>query len=399
MDGHDAIPIRALLVDDDPFLLELLSAYLQERGYSVAHAADGRAALDILEAGHDFNLVVTDRQMPHMDGLALCRAIRRLPGPYVYCVMLTATGDEDSLVLAMEAGMDDFIAKPLQFAELGARLRAAERVLALEAGLAARNGELQEAYGHLSRELELARTLQRSQLPPPAAFGAARFHWYFESSSFVGGDVFDYFEVDDAHVAFHLVDVSGHGAAAAMMAFNAQHQLAGVTQQAAAGALRSGESLGAVVTAVVGEFNRRVMQMKETSHYLTLLFGIIDRHSGRGAFVQAGHPPPLVAAPASGFEPLGEGGLPVGILAEPGFEARTFSLSPGSRMVLYSDGVTDSRNAQGEAFGADRLRRLVDGQRRAGLAALCDTVQQAMRAWRPEAAPEDDITFVALEFA
>jgi sigma-B regulation protein RsbU (phosphoserine phosphatase) len=163
-----ASPIRALVVDDDPVLLRLITHFLQRRGYAVEHREDGVAALERVRAG-GINLVVTDRNMPLMDGLELCRAMRALnASTYVYCIMLTASNEPQSLVVAMEAGVDDFIAKPLNLAELGARLRAAERVLTLEAGLARRNAQLADAYGQLQRELELARTLQVGQLPPPA---------------------------------------------------------------------------------------------------------------------------------------------------------------------------------------------------------------------------------------
>ncbi|HEY1231276.1 MAG TPA: response regulator, partial [Ramlibacter sp.] len=197
-------PVRALLVDDDPLLLALLSAFLASRGYTVAEAADGEQALQQLAQG-GFNLVVTDRHMPRMDGLDLCRAIRaRGDRNYVYCIMLTASGDEQALQVAMEAGVDDFLAKPLRPADLGARLRAAERVLALEAGLAARNQELSQAYAQLSRDLDLARALQRGQLPPPQAFGSLRFEGWFEASSYVGGDLYDYFALGDRLLAFYL---------------------------------------------------------------------------------------------------------------------------------------------------------------------------------------------------
>jgi sigma-B regulation protein RsbU (phosphoserine phosphatase) len=390
-------PIRALLVDDDPMITMLLGAFLEGLGYTSESVSDGQQALARLASG-GFNLVITDREMPNMDGLDLCRAVRALPGEsYVYLIMLTSVGAEESLVAAMEAGVDDFLAKPMRPAELGARLRAAERVLALEAGLANRNRKLADAYGQLSRELELARSLQIGQLPAPASFGSWRFDWMFEASSYVGGDIFDYFCLDHRHLGFYLADVSGHGVAAAMMAFNAQHQLLAASQHVAASMLRDNGDLAATAVAAVTEYNRRFLQMKETSLYLTMVYGLIDMETRTAALVQAGHPAALVATGADGrYVPLGEGGLPVGILADPGYEAHTVTLPVGSRLVLYSDGITDCVSPQGETFGEQRLQELLAAQRGVPLGLSCGAVRRALREWRGGVF-EDDVTLLALE--
>ena len=395
----DAPPaIRALVVDDDPLLAGLLTAFLEARGYHVEHCEDGEAALQRLRAG-GFNLVVTDRMMPRMDGLALCRAIRALAGPaYVYCIMLTASGERASLMAAMEAGVDDFVAKPLSLPELGARLHAAERVLGLEAGLARRNAQLADAYGQLRRELELARTLQVGRLPAPARFGRYAFSWRFEACGYVGGDTFDYFALGERHVCFYLADVSGHGVAAAMMAFHAQLQMRASSQQMAAALTRANADLGATAVAVVSEANRRFLAMGDSSLYLTMLFGLLDVETGEAALVQAGHPPALYAAPgARDYRTVGEGGVPIGILAAPGYEAVAVRLGPGARLVLHSDGLTDCRNAADESFGSDRMQALLADASRQPLAQAGEQLHAAVRAWGGGRPLDDDLALLALE--
>src|SRR5262245_19876920 len=123
---------KILIVDDDDIAIELLRNALERVGHEVITAPNGEAALDILRQD-DIRLVITDWEMPVMDGIDLCRAIRsRDYGGYVYVILLTSHGSTGEIVEGMSAGADDFIVKPFNHAELMARVRAGERVLSLE---------------------------------------------------------------------------------------------------------------------------------------------------------------------------------------------------------------------------------------------------------------------------
>jgi len=124
--------MQVLIADDDPVARELLRSALEETGYEVVVATDGRQAIDILMRG-SCRLVVSDWEMPEMDGIELCRAIRSGElGRYVYTILLTCRDGTDNVVAGLSAGADDFLSKPFEPAELGVRLRAGERILSLE---------------------------------------------------------------------------------------------------------------------------------------------------------------------------------------------------------------------------------------------------------------------------
>jgi two-component system cell cycle response regulator len=137
-----------LIVDDDPSMLRLLERFLSMDGYEVLKARNGAEALCIL---HDKGpqIVITDWEMPEMDGLELCRTIRssELVG-FIYTVILTAHADK--IVEAFEAGADDFLSKPPRRGELLARLKAATRIIRLEADLARQNREIHKVNAELS---------------------------------------------------------------------------------------------------------------------------------------------------------------------------------------------------------------------------------------------------------
>ena len=124
--------MKILIVDDDDIALEILRSSLEAAGYEVESANDGERALERLGHG-DIRLVISDWEMPGMDGLALCRAVRKqVASGYVYIILLTSHGSAQEIVEGMSAGADDFMVKPFHQAELAARIRAGERVLSLE---------------------------------------------------------------------------------------------------------------------------------------------------------------------------------------------------------------------------------------------------------------------------
>src|SRR6185369_6601900 len=116
--------IRILLIDDDVRLFELLKSYLDQNGFTVTVAPDGRKGLAALEAG-TFDAVLLDIMMPGMDGIEVCKRVRAKSN--IPIVMLTAKGDETDRVVGLELGADDYVAKPFSPRELLARLRAVLR--------------------------------------------------------------------------------------------------------------------------------------------------------------------------------------------------------------------------------------------------------------------------------
>jgi PleD family two-component response regulator len=124
--------LKVLLVDDDPAMLRLLAKWLEAEGYQVLRAGDGRMAAELIEAERP-RLLVTDWEMPNLDGLELCRWVRSQNfGHYIYTVFLTVRSDSTDMLKGLEAGADDFLKKPVDRNELLARIRAGSRVMELE---------------------------------------------------------------------------------------------------------------------------------------------------------------------------------------------------------------------------------------------------------------------------
>lgn len=147
--------MKVLVADDDSVSRKLLQSYLQKWGCEVSVARDGAEAWSCFER-EEFSLVITDWVMPELDGVELVRRIRSVPRPgYVYVILLTAKGEKEDLVEAMEAGADDFLTKPFDRDELRVRLRAGERIAGLEQQLrAARGASPPEADRRIAEVIE-----------------------------------------------------------------------------------------------------------------------------------------------------------------------------------------------------------------------------------------------------
>lgn len=134
-------PWRILLVDDEPTQRLIMARLLKRAGYEVETAGDGREALAKVEAG-DFQLMITDWEMPEMDGIALCSAVRALQNKaYVYIILLTARDAIEHVVTGLQAGADDYLTKPVIEPELMARLNTGKRIVTLERSLRMANDE------------------------------------------------------------------------------------------------------------------------------------------------------------------------------------------------------------------------------------------------------------------
>lgn len=389
-----------LVVDDAPVWRRLLAGLLTQWGYCVYEAQDGEAALSLL-AAHPINLVLSDWEMPVMDGVTLCRAIReQFHDRYIYLILLTARDSVDDLRVGFAAGADDFLRKPMNQIELQARMHAGGRVLQLEMTLAARNARLSDALKQIESDLQAAARLQNSMLPPHALRHRSwEADWLFLPSAWVSGDVFNFFALDDRTVAFYSVDVSGHGVSAAMMSVAVARQfMHGRTVERF---LFDGDAARAPGDVVHILNQRFCAESDDVLSYFTLVYGVIDCASGAGRLCQAGHPTPFIVNREGALREVGLGGPPVGLFSDLSWEDTAFELYQGERLFLYSDGISECESASGEMFGAERLKQYMAAQTGQALPALFAAFAQRLEAWQASEEMDrvvaDDISLLVIQ--
>lgn len=358
-----------LIVDDSRLQRRILSVSLTRWGYTVKEAENGAQALELCaEEMPDF--VVSDWVMPEMDGLDLCRAFRELQAEtYGYFILLTSKSERSEITKGYEAGADDFLTKPIDSGELRARLNAGERIIEMQRQMGRKNAlisetltELQQAYAVIDQDLIRARNVQQALVPVrSASFGPAEVALLLEPSGHVGGDLVGMFNLRDERLAFYCIDVSGHGVSSALMTTRMGGYLNDKysDQNIVVHTGPDGRQAFLPPQDVAYSLNQRLSSDDAAQEYLTMAYGDLDLKSGRLMLIQAGHPPPLILRRKGGFEFIGEGGMPIGLVAGADYAQIETVLHPGDRVLFYSDGFTEACAPDGAMLEEEGLVRLV----------------------------------------
>ena len=182
-----------------------------------------------------------------------------------------------------------------------------------------------------------------------------------------------------------LADVSGKGVSSALLASLLQGAFLAVSHSDTALHKR------------IERINTFLNERTEGEKYATVFYCLVER-DGALHYVNAGHCPPLIVRPDGGLESLAATGMPVGLFEPAEFEVKEIALHAGDKIVIYSDGVTEAQNLQGEFFSRHRLRQAIAGHRAESCQALHDAVTAAVAAFTESAPQADDITLVVIEY-
>ena len=260
------------------------------------------------------------------------------------------------------------------------------------------NEELEAANQKLKGDLDAAALVQESFLPGgmPEIAGVRFASWYRPCTE-LAGDMFNAFSLDDQCVGLYILDVSGHGVAAALLSVALSRLLSFGQPLTEAKSGKSGEHALKRPAEVVEALNRRFPLNPRTFQYFTIICGVLELGSRRFRYVSGGHCHPVHVPRDGAPRVIVSGGLPVGLFPDSAYQEQVLDLQVGDRLYFYTDGVTEAENSFGQDFGLKRLLETFDSARsgtlEASLAALMDQVQ----GWHGSSSFADDLTVLALE--
>ncbi|HET7731879.1 MAG TPA: SpoIIE family protein phosphatase [Usitatibacter sp.] len=383
---------RLLVVDDNEDNRYTLLRRLGREGYAdVLTAATGREALEIMRRER-VDLALLDIMMPDMNGYQVLEhlkadtELRNLP-----VIMISAVEELESVVRCIELGAEDYLAKPFNATLLRARVGASLEKKRLRDAVRA-------SLRRLEQELEAARDLQLSMLPPRfpqwTAERPVHLHAAMEPAREVGGDLYDMFWMDDGRLCFMVGDVSGKGAAAAMFMARMRSLVRMSVSLWQRFAPRT-----ATPSAVARAVNGELFEENTGRMFVTLFLGFLDPYNGRLAYANAGHPPPFMMPRREALRRVvAQPEPPLGVRRDMAYSERTLDLAPGDALFIFSDGVTDAADVGEALFGEARLEQVLEDSRDGSVEDMVGAVRAAVDAFSGEAGRSDDVTMLALRW-
>ncbi len=376
-----ADPYKILVVDDEPdlepLMLQRMRRNIRAGRYTFVFAQNGVEALDKLRQDEDIDMVLSDINMPQMDGLTLLEQIPKVD-PNIRSVIISAYGDMKNIRTAMNRGAFDFVTKPVDFKDLRITIdRTLRHLEEWRAALRAR-----DQLVSLQKELDVASKMQQSILPTRFPTDPTyQVFGHMVPARNVGGDFFDVLRLENGWVGLAVADVSDKGVPAALFMMSSRTLLKG----AAIGMEAPGD--------VLREVNDLLCEDNETAMFVTLLYAVYDPATGVLTYANGGHNTPLIvhADGSSELLPL-TGGIALGVMSDLPYRQHTVTLAPGDTAILYTDGITEAMNSEREEFGIERLQEIFAAAPPQDCQEATMAAFEAVSAFAGDTAQSDDIT-------
>jgi sigma-B regulation protein RsbU (phosphoserine phosphatase) len=374
-----------LVADDDASNREMLARRLQRQGYQVSLASSGLEVLRLVRAQR-FDLVLLDLIMPGLDGYQVLTRMKSDPAlADIPVIILSSLDQENSVARCIEAGAEDYVAKPFNSVFLRARLGACLERKRLRDQERQTFEALKRSQKILCDELAEAAAYVRSLLPPPLENGPVRVAWRFLPSTQLGGDAFGYHWLDERRFAFFVLDVCGHGVGAALLSVSVMNVLRN----------RSVPNVDfADPAAVLAALNLAFPMERQNNMFFTLWYGVVSTDTRDLNYACGGHPPAIVLDPALPSPVLLRApGAIIGGFPEARYEIGKHRLAPGSRLYVFSDGVYELARAGGATV---QLEEFVAELGKPAAASKLDDIMAWGSAVRAGAGFEDDVSILEL---
>jgi CheY-like chemotaxis protein len=373
-------PLTILIAEDSAADRMLLSTIVRRQGHEVLTAANGSEAVEAFRQQRP-QLVLMDAMMPVMDGFEAARQIKVLAGEtLVPIIFLTSLTESEALARCLEAGGDDFLAKPYNQVILAAKIKAMDRLRRLQATVLQQRDQIARHHDYLMNEQRVAKAVF-DKVAHSGCLNAPNIRYLQSPYALFNGDLLlaAFTPAGDMHVL--LGDFTGHGLPAAVGAMPLAEVFYGMTAK------------GYGLSETLREMNAKLKRILPVDMFCcaTLLCLSFQRRSVE--VWNGGMPDGYLHSIASGERtPLTARHLPLGVLSPPSFDDRTevFPMAVGDRVFLLSDGVIDTCDANEQLFGVERLQQVFAANRQPD--ELFEEIEQALRDFRGEA--RDDVSMV-----
>lgn len=337
-----------MVVDDEPdlqmLILQRFRKQIKEDVYDFCFAENGEEALNMLTDMDDISLVLSDINMPKMDGLTFLSEAQKLQNPTFKTVIVSAYGDMENIRTAMNRGAFDFVTKPIDFSDLSTTIvKTLKEIQLISDGV--QNKKTLEA---VQTDLETASRIQQKMLPqefPPfPERNEMSIYAEMHTAKQVGGDFYDFFMLDEHRLGFVIGDVSGKGVQAALYMAVSRTMLKAIASQIDDPAT----CLSTVNTMLIPE--------SDLTTFVTVFYGVMDTRTGHVRYCNGGHNLPYIIREDGTIEEVeNTEGILLGKIEPYEFETKEFTLKAGEKILMFTDGVTEANSPTAEMYEEPRL--------------------------------------------
>ena len=384
--------IKILVVDDEvdlePLIRQKFRHHIRNNAYNFVFAHNGLEALSKLIEYPDIGLILSDINMPEMDGLTLLLKLKELKNSSLKTVVVSAYGDMDNIRTAMNRGAFDFLIKPINFEDLEITIDKTLEEISVQRMALKEHDQLIS----IQRDLNVAREIQQGILPkifPPFPH-RNEFDIYASmiAAREVGGDFYDFFMINNDLLGLVIGDVSGKGIPAAIFMAVSRTLIRATGLKG----LSSGDCLQYV--------NKLLCTESVSCMFVTVFYGILNVKTGELEYTNAGHNPPYIMGAAGGsrkLEPTDDTIL--GCFEDWHFNTRKAQLMPNEGLLLYTDGVTEAMNKSNEEYGEAKLEQVIAENNSAEISELVNAIIADVNIFSDGIPQSDDITLLYLRYS
>ncbi len=386
----DKLKMKIMVVDDEidlePMILQKFRRQIREGMYDFVFAHNGLEALSKLIELPEIRLVLSDINMPEMDGLTLLSKLKELKSPWLKTVIVSAYGDMENIRTAMNRGAFDFLTKPISFDDLEITINKTIE----EISMIWQSAQEHDQLISIRQDLQTAREIQLAILPKtfPPFPGRTEFSIFASmiAAKEVGGDFFDFFMIDNDRLGFVIGDVSGKGVTAAI--FMAVSRTL----------IRATGIKGISTEECMSYVNRLLCSESVSSMFVTVFYGILNTANGEIEYVNAGHNPPYILSGEDVTKVEMTEGIILGCLEDFNYRSKKVQLNPGDLLYLFTDGVPEAFNMQEEMYGEERLISFLQDHKMHSIEEIVKESNLSVTEFSDGMAQSDDITILAIKY-
>lgn len=383
--------LKILSVDDELDLELLLTQYFRRKirkgEYEFFFAHNGVEALEQLLAHPDIDIVLSDINMPEMDGLTLLKKIKDRHNPALKVIMVSAYGEMTNIREAMNNGAFDFATKPIDLDDLQRTIEKAKEEIDFVKQTQKEHGQLVDIKADLSLAAEVQLAILPRKFPPFADLtDTMGIYATMKPAKDVGGDFYDFFRIDNDHIGFAIADVSGKGVPAALF-MTMSHTLLRFTGSRCTDPVKT-----------VTDTNDMLSRESFDSMFVTLFYGVYNIRTGVVRYVNAGHNPPYILKANGEVKALGYSkNISMGVLEEFPYLIEELTLEHGDTLVTFTDGVTEACDVNDSLYGESRLEKLLANMAGKSAEEITDAINTDVANYATGAEQSDDITILTLK--